>query len=123
MGLIEAIWGIFDLPTSIRSGLMVDIMFFIAPIWTAFLVGLIIGWVWRPRWWESLDKNKFESLMSKFVEFLSPSSPSKVLPSIQSFTPFTMKFSNSKGESIGEDISSNNEILALKPTFVDSNFR
>ena len=116
MGLFDAFWGILELPTSIEGGLMIDSMVFITPIWTAFLVGLVIGWIWKPKWLESLDKNKFESLMSKIVDFSAPSSPSKVLPSIQSFTPFTMK-------SAGEEIISVNETLSLKPTFADSSFR
>lgn len=123
MGLIEGFWGILERPTSIGGGLMIDIMLFVTPIWTAFLVGLVIGWLWRPRWWESLDKNKFDSFISKILDFSAPSSPSIGFPSIQSFTPFTMKFSSSKGQAVEEDISSNNENLSLQPTFGDSSCR
>lgn len=123
MGLIEGFWGILERPTSIGGGLMIDIMLFITPIWTAFLVGLVIGWLWRPRWWESLDKNKFDSFISKILDFSAPSSTSIGFPFIQSFTPFTMKFSSSKGQAVEEDISSNNENLSLQPTFGDSSCR
>lgn len=109
MGLLEAF--------SIGEGLMLEIMLIITPIWTAFVVGLIIGWIWRPRWWESLDKSMFDSFMSKVVD----TSYSKGFPSIQSFTPFTMKFSSSKGQSAGENITSaNSDTLSLQPTLGDS---
>ncbi|KAL2921674.1 StAR-related lipid transfer protein 7 mitochondrial [Bienertia sinuspersici] len=120
MGLIESFWGILEKPTSIGSGLIIEIMLFITPIWTAFLLGLVIGWIWRPRWWESLDRSRFESLLSKFVEYSAPSSTSKGFPSIQSFTPFTMKFSSSKGQAAGDDIGINKDIVSLQSSFGDS---
>ncbi|XP_074281591.1 uncharacterized protein LOC141606387 [Silene latifolia] len=96
MGIIEAIWGILEKPASIGGGLMIEIMLFIMPIWTAFLVGLVIGWAWKPRWW---DRNKIDSFMAKIVDFSVPSSPCKGFSSIsQSLNAFNMNGSSCKVE-------------------------
>ncbi|KAH9611795.1 hypothetical protein KSS87_011709, partial [Heliosperma pusillum] len=96
MGIIEAIWGILEKPASIGGGLMIEIMLFIMPIWTAFLVGLVIGWAWKPRWW---DRNKIDSFMAKIVDFSVPSSPCKGFSSIsQSLNAFNINGSSCKVE-------------------------
>lgn len=121
MGLIQAFWGAFGLvPTSIGGGLMMEIMLFILPIWTAFLVGLVVGWAWRPNWWPSLDRNKFDSLVSKIVDFSAPSSPSNGFPSIQSLAPFNMKFCSSKGQEIEEIRANDKDSFSFQPTIGDA---
>ncbi|KAL9240590.1 hypothetical protein vseg_014791 [Gypsophila vaccaria] len=42
-----------------------EIMLFVMPIWVAFILGLVIGWLWKPKWW---DKKKFETLVTKIVD-------------------------------------------------------
>lgn len=109
MGLMEAF--------SVGGGLVMEIMLVIIPIWTAFLLGLVIGWTWCPKWWKNLDKNTFDSFISKIGEFSAPSySTSKGFPSIQSFTQFNLKFPSSSSQSTGDDsISANNQTSALQP--------
>ncbi|XP_021763115.1 uncharacterized protein LOC110727846 [Chenopodium quinoa] len=105
MGLTEAF--------PIGGGIFIEIMLIITPIWTAFVLGLVIGWTWRPKWWENLDKNLFDSFLSKIADFPAPPySP------IQNFTPFNLNFSSLKGQSAGNEIiSANNETLSLQPRF------
>lgn len=95
------------------GGFVIETMLFIVPIWTAFLLGLMLGWAWRPNWWA---RNKFDSFVSKIADFSVPSSPSKGFPSIHTLSPFTMRFSGSKSEV--DDIRANNDnTLSLEPTF------
>ncbi|KAK9672357.1 hypothetical protein RND81_12G095600 [Saponaria officinalis] len=102
MEIVDLIWGILEKPTSIGGGLIIEIMLFIMPIWTAFIVGLVVGWLWKPNWW---NKNNFDNVISKIVDFSAPSSPCKGFSSIsQSLASFNMNFSNCKVE---DDIKSN----------------
>lgn len=88
MALIEGFWGISG------GGLMMDVLLLTIPIWAGFVVGLVAGWVWRPSWWPSFDRNKFDSFISKLVDFSVPSSPSMGFPSIQSLSALNIKFSS-----------------------------
>ncbi|KAK9665164.1 hypothetical protein RND81_14G094700 [Saponaria officinalis] len=100
MGIIEAIWGILEKPTSIGGGLWIEIMLFIMPIWFAFIVGLLVGWIWRPMWW---NKNKIDSLIAKIGDFPAPSSNYVGFSSIsQSLTAFNMNFLSCKVEEDGK---------------------
>ncbi|GAB4826110.1 hypothetical protein Ancab_008980 [Ancistrocladus abbreviatus] len=74
MALIEAFCSMLERPTA--GGIIVGVTLFIVPVWTAFLVGLIVGWIWKPSW-ASLDRSKFDYLLSKIVS--ATSSPSKSL--------------------------------------------
>ncbi|GAB2293915.1 hypothetical protein Dimus_028128 [Dionaea muscipula] len=82
MAFIEAIRGLLEMPTI--GGFVIDkfgIMFLI-PVCTAFLVGLMVGWAWRPSW-ASLDWHKLEYLVSKIVSGPS-SSTDAIFPSSSS---------------------------------------
>ncbi|CAL5364626.1 hypothetical protein CsSME_00002075 [Camellia sinensis var. sinensis] len=49
MALFGAFLEILEKPT-IGGGVFVDMMMFLVPLWIAFLVGIMVGWVWKPRW-------------------------------------------------------------------------
>ncbi|KAK9724908.1 hypothetical protein RND81_05G107500 [Saponaria officinalis] len=104
MGIFESIWGILEKPASIGGGLIIEIMLFIMPIWTAFLVGLVIGWLWKPKWW---DKKKLENFMAKVGDFSVHSSTCKGFSSIsQSLNAFNLNISSCKVE---EDVRTTND--------------
>ncbi|XP_074319934.1 uncharacterized protein LOC141656779 [Silene latifolia] len=92
MGIVELIYGLIEKPTSIGGGFVIEIMMFILPIWTAFLIGVVVGWAWKPSWWEKI---KFETLMSKIVDLSAPSSSSTIS---QSLSALNMNFSSCKVE-------------------------
>jgi len=94
MALSEGFLGILGVPTSAGGGLMMEILLLTIPIWAGFLVGLVAGWAWRPSWWPSFNRNKFDSLISKLVDFSVSSSPSIGFPSIQRLAALNIKFSS-----------------------------
>ncbi|KAL6543960.1 hypothetical protein OROGR_010457 [Orobanche gracilis] len=48
MALISAFLEICRRPTT--GDVMFELMVFMAPIWVAVLVGILLGWVWKPKW-------------------------------------------------------------------------
>lgn len=116
MELIEAFCGILRAPTSIGGGFIVETMLFIIPIWTAFLLGVLVGWAWKPDWWA---RNKLDSFVSKITDFSVPSSPSKGFRSIQSFSPFNMRFSGGKTE-VDEVRTNDNNAFSMEPNVGDA---
>ena len=92
---------------------------FIIPIWTAFLLGVLVGWAWKPDWWA---RNKLDSFVSKITDFSVPSSPSKGFPSIQSFSPFNMRFSGGKTE-VDEVRTNDNNAFSMEPNVGDARGR
>ncbi|KAL2454183.1 Polyketide cyclase/dehydrase and lipid transport superfamily protein [Abeliophyllum distichum] len=48
MALISAFLEIFQRPTI--SDMMIELMVFMAPIWIAIFVGVLVGWAWKPKW-------------------------------------------------------------------------
>ncbi|KAL0382484.1 UNVERIFIED_CONTAM: hypothetical protein Scaly_0535700 [Sesamum calycinum] len=75
MALVEAFLEILKRPTI--WAMIIGMIQFLGPIWIAFLVGIMVGWVWKPRW-ASLGNCKFE--------FSAPSSPAALAPSpVQGF--------------------------------------
>ncbi|MBA0744457.1 hypothetical protein Gogos_007077 [Gossypium gossypioides] len=50
-------------------------MLYLVPFWIAFLVGILVGWAWKPKWAELLTQ-KLSSVVSKSLELSLPSSSS-----------------------------------------------
>lgn len=42
------VWNFFNKPVMMET--LVDLLVCAVPIWAAVMVGLLIGWSWRPRW-------------------------------------------------------------------------
>ncbi|KAJ9174346.1 hypothetical protein P3X46_017377 [Hevea brasiliensis] len=51
-------------------------MVFLGLVWIAFLVGLVIGWAWKPKW-VTVRGDKLTFHVSKFLDLSLPSSPLK----------------------------------------------
>lgn len=56
---------------------------FFSPLWAAFFFGVVVGWLWKPKW-ASLGKEKLATSLAKSLDFASPSSAS---PSNSRFSP------------------------------------
>lgn len=54
---------------------------FLGPIWVAFLAGVVVGWVWKPKW-ASLGREELSCSLAKSLEWCSLSPP----PSKQVFS-------------------------------------
>lgn len=48
MGLTSVLWEIFNKPT--MGDVLRELMMFIAPLWIAVIVGVLVGWAWKPKW-------------------------------------------------------------------------
>ncbi|XP_022867898.1 uncharacterized protein LOC111387559 isoform X2 [Olea europaea var. sylvestris] len=48
MAFISAFLEIFQKPTI--GDMMIELMGFMAPIWIAVFVGVLVGWAWKPKW-------------------------------------------------------------------------
>ena len=70
MVLVEAFTEILERPTI--GAVFVEIMMFLGPVWIAFLLGITVGWIWKPKW-ASWKNCKFD--------FSAPSSPTVLVPS------------------------------------------
>ncbi|KAF1865084.1 hypothetical protein Lal_00004458 [Lupinus albus] len=64
-------------------GVFSGITMFLGHIWLAFFIGLIVGWLWKPKW-ACVGKEKLTSSLAKSLDFCSPSSSS---PSKSVFSP------------------------------------
>ncbi|KAK8685104.1 hypothetical protein V6N13_041113 [Hibiscus sabdariffa] len=48
MGLVSVFWGVLRKPTI--GDVLSELLVFIAPLWAAVVVGVLVGWVWKPKW-------------------------------------------------------------------------
>ncbi|XP_031259084.1 uncharacterized protein LOC116117195 [Pistacia vera] len=48
MGLTSVLWEIFNKPT--MGDVLRELIMFIAPLWIAVIVGVLVGWAWKPKW-------------------------------------------------------------------------
>jgi hypothetical protein len=48
MALVSALLEILQRPTIVD--VLSELMMFIAPLWVAVIVGVLVGWAWKPRW-------------------------------------------------------------------------
>lgn len=92
-------------------GVCIGVAMFFGPIWVAFLFGVIIGWLWKPKW-ASLGKEKLTSTIAKSLDFCSSSaSPSKsLLSSMKSYAsspclnPIKMQASNPESLAVNKSL-------------------
>ncbi|XP_057478584.1 uncharacterized protein LOC130765974 [Actinidia eriantha] len=87
MALIAAFLEFLERPTI--GGVLVDMLLFLVPVWIAFVVGVIVGWAWKPRWAATQGYNgkfNFSAVPSPSVDVIS--SPVKGLGSTQSLNSF-----------------------------------
>ncbi|XP_044476782.1 uncharacterized protein LOC123204249 [Mangifera indica] len=48
MGLASVLWEIFNKPTA--GDVVRELFMLIAPLWIAVIVGVLVGWAWKPKW-------------------------------------------------------------------------
>ncbi|PRQ60577.1 putative START-like domain-containing protein [Rosa chinensis] len=53
-----------------------DFVVFLGPLWTAFLIGIVIGWAWKPKW-ATFGQGKLGSSVSKVLDSSMPTSPAR----------------------------------------------
>lgn len=86
MAVVEAFQRVLERPTMV--GVCTGMVMLLGPIWIAFVVGVLVGWAWKPKW-ANLGKDNnldwFSSTSSKSLEknlSLLSSSPTEKGPSI-----------------------------------------
>ena len=57
MALVSVLLEILQRPTIVD--VLSELLMFIAPLWIAVLVGVFVGWAWKPRWANVLSKDTF----------------------------------------------------------------
>ncbi|XP_061364051.1 uncharacterized protein LOC133307542 [Gastrolobium bilobum] len=81
MALPQPFYDMLENPAILGVG--AAIVVFISPMLVAFFFGVVVGWLWRPKW-ASIGKEKLTSSLAKSLDFASPSS---VSPSKSGFSP------------------------------------
>jgi len=120
MALIEALYDILEHPSSML-GVRTETVGFLGPLWISFLIGLIIGWSWKPKW-VTRESDKLASCVSKILESSLPSSPCRFLMSpLKSFGSFSqwnsflVRSSNCEASWV---VDNNNNLEHQKPSHV-----
>lgn len=108
MSIISALWEILERPTI--GDVLSELMIFITPLWIAVLVGVLVGWTWKPKW-ANLGKSFFDSSSSKD----SRASP---IPSLDA-----LKFQLPSCISWISDNGFHNDASSLQPSISNSDFR
>ncbi|KAJ7959428.1 StAR-related lipid transfer protein like [Quillaja saponaria] len=68
MALIEALYEILENPTLL--GVFTGVIMFLGPIWIAFVIGVSVGWAWKPKW-ANLGKDKLACSVSNSLDLWS----------------------------------------------------
>ncbi|GLT64644.1 hypothetical protein SLA2020_371240 [Shorea laevis] len=80
MGLVAVFLEILRQPTI--GGVVRELMMFIAPLWVAVIVGVLVGWAWKPKW-ANLGREMLEDCSaSKDTAAASPNTSSMGFGSI-----------------------------------------
>uniref|UniRef100_A0A6M2FB32 START domain-containing protein n=1 Tax=Populus davidiana TaxID=266767 RepID=A0A6M2FB32_9ROSI len=124
MALTEALYDILEHPSSML-GVCTETVGFLGPLWISFLIGLIIGWSWKPKW-VTRESDKLTSCVSKILESSLPSSPCRFLMSpLKSFGSFSqwnsflVRSSNREPSWVVDNNNNNNKNLEHhKPSHV-----
>ncbi|OVA04698.1 START domain [Macleaya cordata] len=73
MALVSALFEILRGPTI--GNVFTELLLFLGPLWVAVLVGVLVGWAWKPKW-ANLGRDKLDYTMSKASSlsagFISP---------------------------------------------------
>lgn len=111
MALLSLISEIFQRPTI--AGVLGELVTLMAPVWIAVIVGVLVGWAWKPKWanlgMELLDGSKESSPVST-------ASSSTFASSIPSFNPLKMQLPTCI--SWISDVGAEKGTLSLPPTAV-----
>ena len=100
MALVDAFLEILSRPAI--GEVMVGIFVFMGPVWVAFLLGLMVGWAWKPRW--------ACSLVAKFQSF----APALLSPSMDLASDLMQVQTRSVDSSVVEVGSKKEQLIKLK---------
>ncbi|KAK4795301.1 hypothetical protein SAY86_013295 [Trapa natans] len=87
MALFSLIYEVFQRPTI--SGVVGELVMLMVPVWIAVIVGILVGWAWKPKW-AYLGKELLDGSIESRQVF--PSSHSASKSSILSFNPMKLQF-------------------------------
>ncbi|KAJ6410926.1 hypothetical protein OIU84_007642 [Salix udensis] len=88
MALIEALYEVLGNPSSML-GVCTEMVGLLVPLWIAFLIGLVLGWSWKPKW-VTRKSDKLSCCVSKILDSSLPSSPCRSLMSpLKTFGSFS----------------------------------
>ncbi|XP_021816568.1 uncharacterized protein LOC110758907 [Prunus avium] len=86
MALVSAFLEIFQRPTIVE--VLGELMMFITPLWIAVIVGVFVGWAWKPKWASLVGRDLLDCPISKQKECCSSSRTSSTcfgpIPSLSS---------------------------------------
>lgn len=116
MALLSALLEILRRPTMVD--VLRELVMFMAPLWVAVIVGVLVGWAWRPRWAKYLGR---DMLYCSETKDSSPAPPtttslSACIASLPSLNP--LKFQLPSCVSWTND---DKEGLSLPPAAIESN--
>ena len=84
--LVSVLLEILQRPTI--GDVLAELMMFMAPLWIAVVVGVLVGWSWKPKWAilgrEMLDSSSVSNNSSPAPPTASASSISASIPSLNS---------------------------------------
>ncbi|KAA8526073.1 hypothetical protein F0562_007827 [Nyssa sinensis] len=76
MALVSYLFEILQRPTI--GDVFVELFMFMAPLWVAVFVGVLVGWTWKPQW-ANLGRDLFDCSASKNSSSLSATSSSNTI--------------------------------------------
>ncbi|GAV75108.1 hypothetical protein CFOL_v3_18587 [Cephalotus follicularis] len=89
-----------------------ELMMFVAPLWIAVIVGILVGWAWKPKWADNLGRDMLDCKVSK--DSFSPASLKSGFGSIPSLNSLKFQFP-SRIPWIADD-GVQNDSLSVPPT-------
>lgn len=63
MALVSALLEIFRRPS--LAEVLCELFIFIAPLWIAVIVGVLVGWAWKPKWVSLVGRDMSDCAASK----------------------------------------------------------
>ncbi|KAF8413402.1 hypothetical protein HHK36_001384 [Tetracentron sinense] len=88
-----------------------ELMMFLGSLWIAFLVGVVVGWTWKPKW-ASWGRDKLDSSVSKTSSLISP--PFLSFGSIPSLNSSKVQLPSAISSSV--DGQQDKETFSVSPT-------
>lgn len=117
MVLLSALLEILQGPSIVE--VLGELLNFITPLWIAVIIGVIVGWVWKPKWVNLIGRDMSDVSLSKEDSSLSSQSSTTCFVSIPSLNSLKFQlpsciFNSDKGV--------HKEAQSL-PSSVDSHYR
>ena len=80
MAVVSILLEIFRRPTIVE--VLGELVFFIAPLWIAVFVGVLVGWAWKPKWANLVGRDMAADCSISKQEISSSSSSSSLISSL-----------------------------------------